>query len=54
MCHSSGHELVGGRSRPVRHTRPALPTHLPAPGTAEDTGEDDSEEVDEDEGDDGV
>ena len=33
-CHPSplghGWELVGGRCRPVRHTRPAHPTHLPA------------------------
>ena len=26
-----GWELVGGRCRPIRHTHPALPTHLPAP-----------------------
>ena len=49
-----GWELVGGRCRPVRHTRPALPTHLRAPGPAEESGEDDSEEQDEDEGDDDV
>ena len=49
-----GWELVGGRCRPVRHTRPALPTHLPAPGPAEESEEDDSEGEDEDEGDDGV
>ena len=30
----------------VRHTRPALPTHLPAPGLAEGSGEDYSEDVD--------
>ena len=28
---------------PVRHQRPALPTHLFAPGPAEESGEDDSE-----------
>ena len=27
-----GWELVDGRCRPVRHTRLALATHLPAPG----------------------
>ena len=47
-----GWELVGGRCRPVRHTQPALPTHLPAPGPAEESEEDDSEK--EDEGDDDV
>ena len=44
-----GWELVGGRCRPVRHTRPALPTHLPAPGPAEedeDVESGDDEEVD--------
>ena len=52
--HSSplGHgcELMDGRH--VRHTRPALPTHLHAPGPAEESGEDDSEE--EEEGDDDI
>ena len=48
MCHPSlkphisplgpGWEPVGGPSRPVRHTRPALPTHLPAPGPEEENG----------------
>ena len=42
--------LVGGRCRPVRHTRPALPMHLPAPGPAEVSEEDETEE-DEEEGD---
>ncbi|KAJ8349632.1 hypothetical protein SKAU_G00247620 [Synaphobranchus kaupii] len=49
-----GWELVGGRCRPVRHTRPALPTHLPAPGPAEESEEDDEREEDEEEGDDDV
>ena len=39
-----GWELVDGRCRPVRHTRPALPTHLPAPGPAEDSCEEDEDE----------
>ena len=38
---------------PVRHTRPALPTHLPAPEPAAVSEEDDSEE-EVDEGDDDV
>lgn len=46
-----GWELVGGRCRPVRHTRPALPKHLPVPGPAEDSEEDESED-DEEKGDD--
>ena len=44
-----GWELVDGRCRPVHHTRPALPTHLPVPGQA-DSEEDESED-DDDEGD---
>ena len=48
----SGWELVGGRFCPIRHTRPALPTHLPATGPAEESGEDDSEK--EEDGDDDV
>ena len=40
-------EPVGGPCRPVRHTRPALPTHLPAAGPEEENGEDDSEDEDE-------
>ena len=46
-----GWELVDGRCRPVRHTQPALPTHLPAPGPAKEREEDESEE---EEGDDDV
>jgi len=46
-CHPSplghGWNLVGGRCRPVRHTRPALPMHLPAPGPPEVTEEDETE-----------
>ena len=37
-----GWELVSSRCRPVRHTRPALPIHLPAPGPSEDSEEDES------------
>ncbi len=36
-----GWQLVGGRCRPVRHTRLALPTNLPAPGPAEESEDDD-------------
>lgn len=43
-----GWELVGGRCRPVRHTRPALPTHLPVLGPAEESEEEDSDEGDDD------
>ena len=43
-----GWQLVGGGCRPVRHTRPALLTHLTAPGPAEESGEGDSEKDDED------
>ena len=35
---------MGGRCRPVRHTRPALPTHLPAQGPVEEDEELESEE----------
>ena len=48
-CHPSpvghGWELVGGFCRPVRSTRPALPTHLPAlgPGDESEDGESDEE-----------
>ena len=42
-----GWELVGGRCRPVRHTRPALPTHLPASGPVEEDKEVESEEDEE-------
>ena len=38
-----GWELVGGHCRPVRHTQPGLPTHLPASGPAEESDEDESE-----------
>ena len=52
-CHPSplghGWDLVDGRCRPVRHTQPALPVHLPAIRPAEDCGSEDEEE-----GDDGV
>ena len=47
-----GWELVGGRFSLVRHTRPALPTDLPAPGPAKESGKVDSEE--EEEGDEDV
>ncbi len=43
-----GWELVGSRCRPVRHTRLALPTHLPAPGSAEESEEDEREEEESD------
>jgi hypothetical protein len=49
-----GWEVVDGRCRPVRHTRPALPTHLPAPGPAEESESDESEDDDDCEGDDDV
>ncbi|KAK7016732.1 hypothetical protein SK128_023274, partial [Halocaridina rubra] len=38
-----GWELVDGRCRPVCHTEPALPKHLPAPSPAEASEEDESE-----------
>eukprot|EP00920_Eleutheroschizon_duboscqi_P018890 GHVT01044921.1.p1 GENE.GHVT01044921.1~~GHVT01044921.1.p1 ORF type:complete len:124 (+),score=1.44 GHVT01044921.1:165-536(+) len=38
-----GWELVGGRCRPVRHTQPALPFNIPAPGQAEDSEDDETE-----------
>ncbi|KAL7406750.1 hypothetical protein ABVT39_025713 [Epinephelus coioides] len=44
-----GWELVDGRCRPVRHTRPALPTHLPAPRPGEMINEDESERDEEEE-----
>ena len=43
-----GWEMVGGRCRPVRHTRAALPMHLPAPGSDEESEEDNEEEGDHD------
>ena len=51
-----GWELVGGRCRPVRYTRPALPMHLPAPGLVEESEEDSDNEdfEDDEEGDDNV
>ncbi len=49
-----GWELVDGRCRPVRHTRTALPTHLPTPGAAEEDDRDERNEDDEEEGDDAV
>ena len=44
-----GWELVGGRCRPVRHTQPALPVNIPAPGQDDesesyDEGDNDSSE----------
>ena len=52
-CHPSplghGWELVDGRCRSVRHTCPALPTHLPALGPGEDSDEDGEEVFEEDE-----
>ena len=42
-----GWELVGGRCRPIRRTRPALPVKIPAPGPAEDIEDDESESDDE-------
>jgi hypothetical protein len=54
-CHPSplghGWELVGGRCRPVRHTRPALPAHLPATRPADESEEEECDD-DDDEGDD--
>ena len=38
-------ELVGGRCRPVRHTRPALPTNLPALVPIDEVKEVESEEL---------
>ena len=38
-----GWELVDGHCRPVRYTRPALPTHLPASRPVEDSTEDEGE-----------
>ena len=39
-----GWELVGGYCRPVRHTRPALPVHLPAIWTVDLSDEDESDD----------
>ena len=43
-----GWELVNGRCRPVRHTRPALPPHLPTLGSAEQSESDDSDDEQDD------
>ena len=37
-------ELASGHCRPVRHTRPALPTHLPECELSEDSEDNDDEE----------
>ena len=37
---------MDGRSRPVCHTQPALPVHLPEPRPAKDRGSEDEEEGD--------
>ena len=39
--------LATGHCRPVRHMRPALPLHLPAPGPAEERDGDERENDDE-------
>ena len=44
-----GRELASGHCRPVRHTRPALPTHLPERKLSEDSEEDESAEDNDDE-----
>ena len=44
-----GWELASGRCRPVRHTRPALPTHLPEPELSEDSEEVESDKDNDDE-----
>ena len=44
-----GWELASGHCRPVRHTRPALPTHLPECELSEDSEEDESDEDNDDE-----
>ena len=44
-----GWELASGHCRPVRHTRPALPTHLPECELSEDSEEDESDEDTDDE-----
>ena len=49
-----GWELVGGRCHPLRHTQPALPMHLPAPGQAEESEKNKNEEEDEEEEHDGA
>ncbi|KAL8588950.1 hypothetical protein ACOMHN_012988 [Nucella lapillus] len=53
-----GWELVDGRCRPVRYTKPALPRHLalhePTPEQAYESNDDESKEEDEDSDDDDV
>ena len=44
-----GWELASGQCSPVRHTRPALPTHFPEPELSEDSEEDESDEDNDDE-----
>ena len=44
-----GWELASGCCRPVRHTHPALPTHLPVPELSEDSKEDERDEDNNDE-----
>lgn len=44
-----GWELGSGHCCPVRHTRPALPTHLPEPEPSEDSEENESNEDSNDE-----
>ena len=44
-----GWELASGHCRPVRHTRPALPTHIPECELSEDSEEDKSDEDNDDE-----
>ena len=44
-----GWELASSRCRPVRHTHPALPTHLPEPELSEDSEEVESNEDNDDE-----
>ena len=43
-----GWELVGGHCCPTRHTQPALPTHLPAPGPVEEVESEEDEEENDD------
>ena len=44
-----GWELASGHCHPVRHTRPALPTHLPECELSEDSEEGESDEDNNDE-----
>ena len=41
-----GWELLDGHCRPVRHTKPALPMHLPAPNITEASENDESDDDD--------